>query len=547
MKIAIAQMKGFLGDFEENRKKASSFIEKAANKADLLLFPEGGLFGYPPRDLLFHGRLIERQNREIAILSQQLPPAPALLFPAFARTERGLQNGVFLLEKSKKTRFFAKEFLPDQGVFYESRYFAPGKALNNTFTKKGKKIQILICEDLWRAKGLKKPDILLCLNSSPYTDKKQNSRLKKMRELARKYKCSAFYVNRAGGQDELIFDGGSFILNEKGELKWQGAFFAPDFTIFELESRKKGAKTAKNKPAKTAISRPFLPLQEQKKRAIILGIQDFFAQTGFSKALMGLSGGIDSALAACLAAEALGPENVHGLFLPGPWTRKISFRAAKKTAKNLGMRLTEKDITPLWKTALKFLASPGSPPGPPPGSPPGPQNPLTSQNLQSRIRTLILMAESNESGSLLLGTGNKSELAVGYSSLYGDLSGGLLPIGDLWKTEVYQLAQHINKSQLINKKKPVFPEEALLRAPSAELAPRQKDSDDLLPYSELDPFLRRALLGGAPQTPGERKMAILLENSEFKRKQAPPILKISELAFGEGRRIPIARKGRLPP
>ena len=577
MRIAVAQMKGFLGDFEENRKKASVFIERAREgRADLLLFPEGGLFGYPPKDLLLQSRLIRRQNREIALLRRGLPPSPALLLPAFAEAPRGkarpegpaaarsLQNGALLLEKGKKPRFFAKEFLPDQGVFWESRYFAPGKARDNVFIKQGIKFQVLICEDMWQARSLKSPGALLCLNGSPYTDEKQKARLKKMREWARKCRCPAFYVNRAGGQDELIFDGGSFILDGKGGLRWQGAFFAPDFVIWDLRDLAAGGRGKRKAAAaaspQKAIARPLPPLQARRRRALVLGIQDFCAQTGFSKAHLGLSGGMDSALAAFLAAEALGPENIHGMFLPGPYTGKVSRRAVRALAKNLGIRLTEKNITPFWKSAMRLLFPAAAP-----------ANPVTSQNLQSRIRTLVLMAESNESGSLLLGTGNKSELAVGYSALYGDLSGGLLPIGDLWKTEVYDLARAINEGRAAaegfggafsaaaaaagfeagaggaaaaggGRQKPVFPEEILLREPSAELAPRQKDSDDLLPYSVLDPFLRQALRGAAPRGEGERKMAALLENSEFKRRQAPPVLKISGLAFGDGRRIPIAYK-----
>ena len=560
-------MRGGLGDFAENRKTAARLIQKtiktSKGAADLLLFPEGGLFGYPPKDLLLQGRLIERQNKEITRLVQGLPPhAPALLLPAFRMVQKGqrLQNGAFLLKKHKPKKnsrgkrkmplFFAKEFLPDDGVFCESRYFAPGKISNNTFTKKGKTFQVLICEDMWRAGKLKtsagRPfSAIFCLNGSPYTAEKQKARLEKARALTRQCQCPFFYVNRAGGQDELIFDGGSFILDSQGNIRWQGAFFEPDWTAVDLPdlTLPMAAASAAKKPASPArsargiIRRPFLTLEEQLRRAIKLGIQEFFSQTGFSKAVLGLSGGIDSALTACLAAEALGPENIHAMFLPGPYTRKISRRLAKKTAKTLGIQLTETSITPLWEAAMRVFF-------PAPLKSPGPQNPLTSQNLQSRIRAMALMAESNESGSLLLGTGNKSELSVGYSSLYGDLAGGLLPIGDLWKTEVYRLARHINRraagAKGAGKKQFVFPKDLLSREPSAELAPRQKDSSDLPPYPRLDPFLQRALHGGRPENPEEKKMASLLEGSEFKRRQAPPILKVSGLAFGEGRRMPIA-------
>ena len=521
MKIALAQIKFFLGDFDQNCKQVLDILKKTNNKADLLIFPEGGLWGYPPKDFLYHDKFFAIQSRKLNLINKHLVRGLTLLLPAFIKNKDKIYNGVFLFEKNKKTVFFTKEFLPDHSVFCESRYFSKGKVKQNFFYWKNKKIQVLICEDLWQTSSSWQADLLITVNSSPYTEKKQKNRLKKVLELTKKHKCPAIYLNRVGAQDSLIFDGGSFVLNSQGEIIWQGEFFKPDFKILTVPKKKSQSKTKKqNKKTKH-----FLNLQEQRKQALILGIKDFFFQAGFSKAHLGLSGGIDSALVAYLAKEALGKDNVKAYFLPSLYTQNLSYKIVKLLSSRLKIKLIEKDITPMFEvfSAWFFNKKPYS-------------NPLTLQNIQSRLRALTLMAEANESSSLLLATGNKSELAMGYSTLYGDTAGALCPIGDLLKTQVYDLARFINK------KTKIFPRSLFLREPSAELAPKQKDQDDLPPYDKLDPFLEKIFKNLNPKTPEEKKVAKLIQKQEFKRAQAPPILKVSEFDLGESWKKPIVHR-----
>ena len=514
MKVALAQIKGFLGDFKETRKEIIRLMESAGGKADFILFPEGGLFGYPPTDFLNHRSFLKRQDREIREIQKRVPPSLGVLLGAFVSRKDKLFNGAFLLRKGKPPLLFKKEFLANGDVFRESRYFSPGSVKDNFFLWRKKRIQILICEDIFQNPRFPKPDALFCLNSSPYIANKFKLRLKAVESLIRQYKCPAVYVNRVGGQGEVIFDGASFALSSTGKIQAQCAFFKPDLQISRLDSPLKGRKALK-KPS----------LQEQREQALILGLKDFFAQTEFEKAHLGLSGGMDSALVCCLAVKALGAENVTGIFLPGPFTTHLSYKLSKEVAGLLGVSFQEHDISSLHKLFLKNLFPKQSP-----------KNSVTAQNIQARIRSLILTAFGNERKSLLLGTGNKSELACGYSTLYGDLCGGLLPIGDLYKTEVYDLARFINKTDT------VFPPALLRRAPSAELKPRQKDSDDLPPYTTLDPILKKLLKGANPQSSTEKVIFSKTHLHEFKRKQAPPILKISENSFGEEWNFPIAHK-----
>ena len=514
MNVALAQIKGFSGDFKETRKQMFRLIESAHGKADFILFPEGGLFGYPPTDFIKNPDFIKKQNQEIKTLQSRTPKDLNVLLGGFFSEGSEIFNGALLLRKGKPPLFFRKEFLSNGDVFRESRYFVRGSLKKNFFQWKGKRVQILICEDMFHKPRFSKPDVLFCLNSSPYTENKHRQRLRILKGLSRKHQCPAVYVNRVGGQDALIFDGGSFVLSTAGVLRAQCRFFEPDFQVVSLSS------SGKN------ILRACLPsLPEQREKALVLGLQDFCRQTGFKKVHLGLSGGMDSALVCYLAAQALGSENITGFFLPGPFTTDLSRKLAVRVAKTLHISLKEQGISSFYKTLLKTLF---------PNQPP--QNPLTKQNLQARLRALVLMAFGNETKSLLLGTGNKSELACGYGTLYGDLCGGLLPIGDLYKTEVYDLARAINKTQS------VFPEKLLLRAPSAELSPGQRDSDDLPPYKTLDPVLKRLLHNKNPRSAGEKDIFHKIFRNEFKRKQAAPILKISDTSFGEEWKFPIAHK-----
>ena len=524
MNIAIAQARLPLGDFSANSLKVLDVLKKAGDQADLIVFPEGGIWGYPPKDFLWHDHFFALQEEKFKLIQKRLKAH--LLLPSFAKIKGRLQNGAFLFEKGGPKRFFAKEFLPDQGVFFESRYFAKGRVRDNFFIHKGKKIQILICEDMWQTHTAFKADLLIVANASPYTEAKPKARLESLRKLAQKSSCPALYVNRIGAQDGLIFDGGSFALDQKGRPIWQGAFFEPDFKIVNFFEAKKTAKASAG-PSQTQKT-SFLRHEAQIEKALVLGIREFFLQAGFSKAVLGLSGGIDSALTAYLAVRALGNQKVSAWFLPGPYTRPLSQDLARQTALNLKIPLREKSISPFFESSSQSLAPKGKW-----------RNPLSLQNLQSRIRALILLAQADESGALLLSTANKSELAVGYSTLYGDLAGALGPIGDVFKTDVYAL------SRFINKRDGVFPKALFSREPTAELCPGQKDKDDLPPYSRLDPILKRLLRGKKPLSTEERRLSLRIKTREFKRAQAPPILKVSDFDLGESWRRPIV--GKFPP
>ena len=512
MKVALAQVHFFLGDFDKNCSQVINVLKQIKGQVDLVVFPEGGLWGYPPKDFLYQDLYFKVQEKKIKQIRQHLVKGLGLLLPAFIKGKDKLQNGVFFFEQGKKPLFFLKEFLPDQSVFFESRYFEKGSVEKNFFYWKNKRIQILVCEDLWQVSPQKPADLLVAVNASPYTDKKQEKRWNQMKKLSRSYNCPSVYLNCVGGQDSLIFDGGSFVLNKTGKKIWQGAFFKPELKIIDIQKSRR-AQTQKKKPS----------LQEQREQALILGIKDFFYQVGFSQAILGLSGGIDSALTAYLATQALGRKNVQAYFLPGPYTKKISYNIVRQLSKNLDLSVKEQPIGHWLNFASEqmFDKKPTS---------------LTLQNLQARLRTLILMAGSNESKSLLLGTGNKSELATGYCTLYGDLAGALCPIGDLLKTQVYDLAQFVGK------KTNIFPKALFLREPSAELAPRQKDSDDLPPYKNLDVLLEKIFQWKSLQSSEEKRWLSLVLSQEFKRFQAPPVLKVSERDLTDSWRMPIAHK-----
>jgi len=511
MKIAISQSQNILGDLKGNAKHICKTIKQVQNQADLLMFPEGGLFAYPPKDFLFRKDFFKIQESYLKKIQQVISKKLKVLLPSFVCSSGKLYNGVFLLEPNKAPLFFKKSFLPNNNVFYESRYFESGFIHKNRFELKDKQIQILICEDFWQVQKLQSVDLILCMSASPYAQHKATKRLDQAKNLVKKYKCPFVYLNCVGAQTELIFDGGSFVLDKKATLKWQGLFFQPDFTVYDTNKKYVAKKLSLKK-------------EEQQIQAIVLGIKSFCNYLHISKVHIGLSGGIDSALVLYLAVKALGPKNVSTFFLPSPFTQKISYEIVEDLSKHFKVSLKTIDISKFYKAFKSSLFKTKV------------KNPITLENLQARIRSVILMAEANESKSLLLGTGNKSELATGYSTLYGDLSGALLPIGDLWKTEVYDLVKFINKIT------PTFSKKLILRPPTAELSFQQTDESQLLPYKKLDALLKALLKHNPPKTAQEKTVARLLSQSEFKRKQSPPILHLSETAFGEGRRVPLLHR-----
>lgn len=542
MRLAIGQINSRLGDFEYNKSRMLEFALKAKEaKCDLIIFPEASLFGYHPVDLLERPSLVYLQEKVLKSLHQKMPKGISILLGAIVtnpKVGKAFLNAAVLLEKGKPSKVFAKQLLPTYDVFDEARHIQPGEIKNNIFTFKGKKILVTICEDIWAwsLKGYPKysqykenpikkikpsqVDLVLNLSASPFALSKFKNRRLVTQATAGHLKAPLVYVNMVGAQDELIFDGGSFAIDPKGKVIDQCQRFEEDFSIVEPFS--KNSQTKNFRPQKLQIETNQIA---NLFNALVLGIRDFVSKTGFKKVHLGSSGGIDSAVVACVAAHALGSENVTTFALPGPFSSPDSAKWAKDLATNLKIAHFEIPIGSSYEDLLKnFERAVGKK-----------EFGVTNENLQARLRGIYLMAHSNRAQSLLLGTSNKSELAVGYSTLYGDLCGGLLPIGDLLKSEVYDLAKYICRDQQI------IPLGIIDRPPSAELRPNQKDEDSLPPYSVLDPIVKRLVEGqSASRNELERKILSMLLKSEFKRWQSPPILKISDHSFGRGRRFPIA-------
>ena len=516
MKIALAQMNSLVGDISSNEKKIIKKIIKAhQNKAQLLIFPELALNGYSPLDLIKQEFFLKKNALAIQKIYKQVPENITILLGAIGP---GPGISFFLLQKNKEKKVFSKEKFANYDVFDEKRYFKKGKKNNNFFLFQKKIIQILICEELWHkpslSKSLKKPDLIVSCHASPFEINKKENRQKVAAKWAKKYQCPLIYLNSVGGQEELIFDGGSFILDKTGKLIHQSPFFKETLDFFELSKKTKKARPFKKKD-----------LLKEKIKALCFGLREFVKKNGFKKVHLGLSGGIDSALVASLACQSLGKKKVKLFFLPGPFTSRLSEKGAHQISRLLQCPLTTHSIEEFYWDFLVhlkknhfFLKK---------------KNPkaldLTKQNIQARLRSLFLMAYANKHPeSLLVGTANKSEIALGYSTLYGDIAGGLLPIGDLFKTEIYELAYLMNVPSLILKRKA-----------SAELRENQTDEEDLMPYNILDPILEKLIeKNQSPNTKLEKNIFEKIIKSEFKRKQAPPILKIKNRSFDRGWRMP---------
>lgn len=531
LRIALAQINPLLGDFNSNSEKILSSIQLASEKhCDLVVFPEAALFGYHPVDLLEQPQLVKLQEKHLTELSKKIKGNIVALVGAMTPNKNKLGkpffNSAVLLSKGKKPVVFSKQLLPTYDVFDEGRHIEPGKTAENFFKLKGKNILVTICEDIWawpmrgshrfQSYGSNplqkipksKVDLVVNLSASPFTLEKLKLRQQVVQMTAKQFSAPVVYVNMVGAQDELIFDGGSFAIDKSGKILAQAVRFEEDFSVIDF-SKLEGS------------GRKLLPSpKEDLRKALVLGIRDFVAKTGFSKVHLGVSGGIDSALVACLAVDALGPENVRGILLPGPFTSDLSNELGRQLCENLGIGFETLSITSPLKN-LNFKGLEG----------------LVHENAQARLRGLLLMAIANRDGSLLLGTSNKSELAVGYSTLYGDLCGALLPIGDLLKGQVYELSRFYNEhSELI-------PKGVIERPPTAELRENQKDEDSLPPYPVLDSIVKNLVEDlKFPKSELEIKIYQMMMKSEFKRWQAPPILKVSTHAFGRGRRLPIASK-----
>ncbi|WP_415061743.1 NAD+ synthase [Bdellovibrio sp.] len=538
MRIALAQINPTLADFEFNQEKIVSFIQQAQQrKCDLVVFPECALFGYHPFDLLERSKLVEKQEAEFKKIIKKIPPGLGVIFGLITKNPnkkgRPYFNSAVFLAKGQKPRFFHKQLLPTGDVFDEARFIEPGDFSKNYFQWKGKKFFLTICEDIWAWEDKKghsayaenplakvkkqKIDMVINLSASPYFVGKMAKREYVTTKTAAYFKAPIMYVNLVGAQDEIVFDGGSFVLDKKGKKILSCHQFEEDINVIDIDTWEVWNKT------------PKLSATEELRRALVLGIQDFCKKTGLKKIHLGLSGGIDSAVVAALAVDAVGPGQVMTFGLPGPFNAPQSLRLAQELAKNLGVGFQVVDIKSMYEGVLKSLEQGLGLSG----------FGVVHENLQARLRGMTLMAYSNKENSLLLTTSNKSEYAAGYSTLYGDMCGGLAPLGDLTKGQVYELARYYNQQG------EVIPVEIIDRAPSAELRPNQKDQDTLPPYEDLDKSVSYLVeRSGVAKTATDKWLLPVLMRTEFKRWQAPPVVKVSQHSFGRGRRYPIAHKAK---
>jgi len=538
MKIGIAQINSTVGDLAGNLLLSSdAYAQLVKQGADLIVFPELALCGYPPRDLLLKKRFGEDCRRTLEEFAWQTGPCPALIGFPQQTDEKGREpffNAAALCVNGTVTQVFQKRLLPTYDVFDEDRYFASGRA-PLSFVHLGKKIAVTICEDIWNLdKDLHcsdpleeiqalQPDLLINLSASPWHHEKKNQRKELLHRVVEKLNCPLLYVNAVGGNDELIFDGSSTALSADSKNIGQAPSFEASCTVLDLES----SPEAMEEEAEMEM--------ESIRQALVLGLRDYAHKSGFRKGLIGLSGGIDSAVTAALAVEALGKENVIGISLPSAISSDHSRDDARALAENLDIAYHSLPIQKIVDSAEHELAPLFA----------GMDADVTEENLQARSRGLLLMAVSNKLGALLLTTGNKSELAVGYCTLYGDMCGGLAVISDLPKTKVFALAHHLNRNGEI------IPKNTIEKPPSAELRPDQKDSDSLPDYEVLDGILHGyveeglsidALIGEGFEEETVRKIVSLVDRNEYKRKQAAPGLKVTPLAFGIGRRMPIVQR-----
>lgn len=545
MKIAIAQINPIIGDFEYNFARIKSFSEKAvALSCDLVVFPELVVSGYPPRDLLERNDFIEANLACLNGLVDSIHDIGVICgFVEKNPSGKGnsLYNAAVLFEDGNIVHRAFKRLLPTYDVFDERRYFEPGTECA-PFSYKGHSLGLSICEDVWNDKDVfqksiytidpvslmvgKGADLIINISASPFYMGKEVFRQEMLRSIARKYCVPLVFANQVGGNDGLLFDGISTAFDRRGNIVVRAREFEEDLVVFDSESP---VSTEDNTQAAlgTGLTMVF--------KALVAGTRDYAIKCGFSKAILGLSGGIDSALTAAIASLALGRENVLAVFMPSRYTSKDNYQDTKKLADNLGIDLIQIPIDGMFKEFLRFLSPSFK------TEEPG----VTEQNIQARIRATILMGFSNRDGLLLLSTGNKSEASVGYCTLYGDMSGGLAVISDVPKTMVYEL------SGLVNAEKEWIPKRIIEKAPSAELKPNQKDQDDLPPYEILDAVLKGYIedlkspdelvqMGFDKKLVGNVISKVV--RSEYKRQQAAPGLKVTSKAFGYGRRYPIAQR-----
>jgi NAD+ synthase/NAD+ synthase (glutamine-hydrolysing) len=546
VKIALGQINPTVGDFSGNRNKIVEFAGRAqASGAGLILFPELSVCGYPPRDLVERPSFVAR-NREtveqIAAETRGIAVICGLVTPAHSETGKSAMNSAAWLQDGKIAFLQSKMLLPTYDVFDEMRNFAPAKN-QELFSFCGNRMALTICEDAWNdklfwPKRLYTVDpvealvrsggnFVLNISSSPFWIGKRELRRDMLVSIARHHKVPVALVNQVGGNDSLVFDGSSVVLNAEGNIIAQGRSFEEDLIYFD------------SKTLTGDLHEQIEGEEASVYAALVLGTRDYMRKCGFQRAIIGLSGGIDSALTAVIAADAVGPENVIGVGMPGPYSSPGSIDDARTLAKNLGIRFELLSINRAFEAYQQTLQELFA----------GRREDVTEENIQSRARGTLLMALSNKFGAIVLSTGNKSELGVGYCTLYGDMVGGLAVISDVPKTLVYGLSHYVNS------RRPVIPQATLEKPPSAELRPNQKDSDSLPPYEILDAVLEdyveaahsveRIAADHGFDIEVVRRVVRMLDRAEYKRQQAAPGIKISPKAFGYGRRFPIAAKSEV--
>ncbi len=557
LKIAISQFDPLVGGFESNVKQIKEAYQRACSvQARLLLTPELSLCGYPPHDLMDRPEMFERNEDALAKLmritqGQKCALAVGHVARSPKKFGRSAQNVVTILENGRNVFTQAKSLLPTYDVFDEARYFEPADEIQ-LWNCDGVRVGVAICEDLWGSSTLlgkplygrdpvqvyaeKNAQLIVSISSSPYEWNKRETREKLHRDISRRLKVPLIYVNQVGATDEILFDGGSFALDDEGKLIGRLPYFKKSLgvvCVLDPSNQKFESPQLENREDVSPSEMEILV------RGLVTGIREYFVRTGFKKAILGLSGGIDSAVVAVLAAQALGPENVLGVAMPSQYSSGHSLEDAERLVKNLGIKFEVRPIKFLFSTSSRELSDQR-----------GKLNPIALENLQSRLRGMILMTLSNHDSALVLTTGNKSELAMGYCTQYGDMVGALAPIGDVFKTRVYEMARYMN--QIWGNS---IPERSITKAPSAELRPNQTDQDSLPPYEELDELLSEYIEKGAAVAELEKRFKVQdknnfrsvnellrrVEMNEYKRRQAAPVLKISRKAFGIGRRIPIAK------
>ncbi|MEI8047961.1 MAG: NAD+ synthase [Bacteroidota bacterium] len=542
MRIALAQLNYIIGDFDLNTAKIIEIIEKyKLQNVDLVVFAELSVCGYPPRDFLEFDDFIQKSYKAVEAIATICTGIAAIVgAPSLNPDAKGknLFNSAWLLAGGKVQALAHKALLPTYDIFDEYRYFEPNR-LFHCIEFKGVKIALTICEDIWNLGpdplyvtnpmdilAAQNPDLMINIAASPFNYDQQKVRLEILRDNTTKYKIPLIYVNQVGAQTELLFDGNSCAIDSSGNIISLCKAFDEDTRIVDFNLPEKNLRSeipfqSENTPKVSLIH-----------DALVMGIRDYFSKMGFTKAILGLSGGIDSAVTLALAAEALGKENVYAVLLPSEYSSGHSVTDAVALAQNLGCKYDEISIADGYNTILNSLQ---------PHFKGLPFN-VAEENIQARVRAILLMALANKSGYILLNTSNKSEAAVGYGTLYGDMCGGISVLGDVYKTEVYELAHYINRQ------KEIIPLNSIVKPPSAELRPGQKDSDSLPEYDILDRILYNyielrqspadLIASGFDETVVKRVLRMVNMN-EWKRHQSPPILRVSPKAFGQGRRMPI--------